>query len=212
VLLRSGVPNKNTVARLKPPQKILGWLHTAEFGLICGKSFFLRKSKSHWMWLFWHHGRVQVHASQTLNPWASEEFFQAGPIVEFSSGSKKDFPGWGKSCKIWFFYSKPRKRPFSLKIYKENVEFQIPGGQGLPSKAHDLTSNGATSTQESFPSGSFSKTHWTTKQLNIYEITNLTQFQNKLNLASDFLRLDLVFFALQKYFEFMKTTCKSIHS
>jgi len=52
----------------------------------------------------------------TSDPWAPEEFFPGGPIVDFSRGSQNDFSRGAKNGDISFFPLETKKTTFLLKI------------------------------------------------------------------------------------------------
>jgi len=53
---------------------------------------------------------------------------QGGLLTNFSIGHHKDFSmGGTKVMKFLFFFSKPSKRPFLLKMQQKNYKFEIPG-------------------------------------------------------------------------------------
>jgi len=68
-----------------------------------------------------------------LQPWASEEFFPEGVLVDFSKICL-----WGlKVVKFVFSHSKLRKQPFFAGIFKIHGEAKTPLH---PSEAHDCSS------------------------------------------------------------------------
>ena len=64
----------------------------------------------------------------TLEAWASEVFFQSGPIVDFPRVAKRNFSRGANGGEILFYPLETKRTTFSAEQLKENIKFQTPLG------------------------------------------------------------------------------------